>query len=116
MLATAVGPNLTKLLHDQLGLMFAYGLSEPLRSALVNIARFIPPLLKKIQERLLELLSSILGGQAYKPLGAPPLLGGEAPVPTRDANAEVRWTIAADLPRADASVFRLMQERRAPSY
>ena len=33
MLAAAVGPNLTKLLHDQLDLMFAYGLSEPLRQA-----------------------------------------------------------------------------------
>ena len=115
MLATAVGPNLTKLLHDQLGLMFAYGLSEPLRSALVNIARFIPPLLKKIQERLLELLSSILGGQAYKPLGAPPLLGGEAPVPVRDVNAEVCRAMLSDPPCADASAFRLTQARKAPS-
>lgn len=49
MLASAVGPNLTKLLHDQLDLMFACGLSEPLRQALVAIARQIPPLLKTIQ-------------------------------------------------------------------
>ena len=49
MLASAVGPNLTKLLHDQLDLMFAYGLSESLREALVAIARYIPPLLKTIQ-------------------------------------------------------------------
>lgn len=49
MLASAVGPNLTKLLHDQLDLMFACGLSEPLRQALVAIARHIPPLLKTIQ-------------------------------------------------------------------
>ncbi|TFK75010.1 phosphatidylinositol 3-kinase [Pluteus cervinus] len=74
MLAAAVGPNLTKLLHDQLDLMFACGLSEPLRQALVAIARYIPPLLKTIQERLLDTLSVILSGQPYKPLGAPPSL------------------------------------------
>ncbi|KZT27933.1 phosphatidylinositol 3-kinase [Neolentinus lepideus HHB14362 ss-1] len=71
MLATAVGPNLTKLLHDQLDLMFACGLSDPLRQALVAIARFISPLLKTIQDRLLDMLSQILSGQSYKPLGAP---------------------------------------------
>ena len=49
MLASAVGPNLTKLLHDQLDLMFACGLSESLRQALTAIARHIPPLLKTIQ-------------------------------------------------------------------
>jgi FKBP12-rapamycin complex-associated protein len=49
MLAAAVGPNLTKLLHDQLDLMFACGLSEPLRQAMMAIARHIPPLLKTIQ-------------------------------------------------------------------
>jgi FKBP12-rapamycin complex-associated protein len=49
MLASAVGPNLTKLLHDQLDLMFACGLSDPLRQALVAIASYIPPLLKTIQ-------------------------------------------------------------------
>lgn len=49
MLAEAVGPNLTKLLHDQLDLMFACGLSEPLVQALTFIARDIGPLLKTIQ-------------------------------------------------------------------
>jgi len=49
MLASAVGPNLTKLLHDQLDLFFACGPPEPLRQALVAIARNIPPLLKTIQ-------------------------------------------------------------------
>ena len=52
MLAQAVGPNLTKLLHDQLDLMFGCGLSEPLRQALVAIATHIPPLLKTIQGTL----------------------------------------------------------------
>jgi serine/threonine-protein kinase mTOR len=51
MLASAVGPNLTSLLHDQLDLMFACGLSESLRTALTAIARHIPPLLKTIQGR-----------------------------------------------------------------
>ena len=49
MLAAAVGPNLTKLLHEQLDLMFAFGLSESLHNALVAIVRHIPPLLKTIQ-------------------------------------------------------------------
>ncbi len=49
MLAAAVGPNLTTLLHNQLDLMFAYGLSESLRQALVAIVTHIPPLLKPIQ-------------------------------------------------------------------
>jgi FKBP12-rapamycin complex-associated protein len=49
MLAGAVGPNLTKLLHDQLELMIACGLSEPLCQALSDIAKYIPPLLKTIQ-------------------------------------------------------------------
>lgn len=54
MLASAVGPNLTKLLHDQLDLFFACGLSEPLRQALMAIARNIPPLLKTIQGALVD--------------------------------------------------------------
>ncbi|KAJ3508971.1 hypothetical protein NMY22_g16449 [Coprinellus aureogranulatus] len=66
------GPNLTKLLHDQLDLMIACGLSEPLVQALSNIVKYIPPLLKTVQDRLLDLLSLLLSGQPYKPLGAPP--------------------------------------------
>jgi len=103
MLAEAVGPNLTKLLHDQLDVMFACGLSEPLVQALTYIARDIPPLLKTIQgrysdlmldlrsfpcqDRLLELLCVILSGQPYKPLGAPSSLGrNEATTISRDLN------------------------------
>ena len=52
MLASAVGPNLTKLLHDQVKLMFDCELSEPLHHALVAIAKHIPPLLKTIQGTL----------------------------------------------------------------
>jgi len=66
MLATAVGPNLTRFLHDQLELMFACGLSEPLHQALVAIARHIEPLLRTVQDLLLDVLSVILAGQPYK--------------------------------------------------
>lgn len=52
MLAEAVGLSLTKLLHDQLDLMFACGLSEPLRAALEAIAKYILPLLKTIQGKV----------------------------------------------------------------
>ncbi|XP_006461841.1 hypothetical protein AGABI2DRAFT_151460 [Agaricus bisporus var. bisporus H97] len=54
MLAAAVGPNLTKLLHDQLDLMMSCGLSEPLKNALAIIAKHIPPLLKTIQGHVLN--------------------------------------------------------------
>lgn len=36
-------------MHNILDLMFAGGLSEPLRKALVDIGRYVPPLLKTIQ-------------------------------------------------------------------
>lgn len=72
LLASAVGPNLTKLLHDVLDLIFEGQLTETLVAALVAIARHIPPLLRTIQIRLLDMISIILSGQVYKPLGAPP--------------------------------------------
>lgn len=72
MLATSVGPNLTRFLHDQLDLIFACALSEPLHQALVAIARHIEPLLRTVQDRLLDMLSLILTGQSYRPIGAPP--------------------------------------------
>ena len=105
MLAAAVGPNLTKLLHDQLDLMFACGLSEPLRQALIAIAHHIPPLLKTIQgkgdlpfcekcrlksnaDRLLDLLSILLSGQPYKAVGAPPpLVRVDVSIATRDVSS-----------------------------
>ncbi|KAI0032654.1 atypical/PIKK/FRAP protein kinase [Vararia minispora EC-137] len=96
MLASAVGPNLTKLLHDQLDLMFACGLSDPLRQALVAIASHIPPLLKTIQDRLLDMLSLILSGHGYRPLGAPPPLARDGGVVgSRDAVASAAVAAAA---------------------
>ncbi|KAI8819891.1 armadillo-type protein [Fimicolochytrium jonesii] len=71
MLAQAVGPALTKYMHELLEQMFAGGLSEPLRQALVDLSIYIPPLLSTIQEKLLNLLSMILSGQPYRHPGAP---------------------------------------------
>ena len=51
--------------------MFACGLTEPLRQALVELAHNIPPLLPLIQERLLHLLSIILSGQSFRAPGSP---------------------------------------------
>ncbi|KAJ7645689.1 hypothetical protein DFH06DRAFT_1212180 [Mycena polygramma] len=45
LLAAAVGPTLTMLLHDHLHLLFAAGLSEGLRACLGQVARSIPLLL-----------------------------------------------------------------------
>ncbi|KAL1921057.1 uncharacterized protein VTP21DRAFT_11692 [Calcarisporiella thermophila] len=66
MLARAVGPALTKFMHEILDLIFACGLNEPLSIALVDLAREIPPLLPTIQDRLLEMLSMVLSGQPYR--------------------------------------------------
>lgn len=49
MLARAFGPILTKHMHDLLDLMFASGLGEPLREALMVTAESIKPLQRTIQ-------------------------------------------------------------------
>ncbi|KAJ7075625.1 hypothetical protein C8R43DRAFT_1115818, partial [Mycena crocata] len=71
LLAAAVGPTLTMLLHDHLHLLFGAGLSESLRVCLGQVARAIPPLLGVVQDRLLDLLSHILSGTPYVRLSAP---------------------------------------------
>ncbi|PWN23279.1 putative TOR1-1-phosphatidylinositol 3-kinase [Microstroma glucosiphilum] len=70
-LAAAVGPHLTKYMHELLDLMFACGLSEALVMALERLVRAIPPLLRIVQDRLLDMLSMTLIGQPYRALGAP---------------------------------------------
>lgn len=70
-LATAVGPHLTKYMHELLDLMFACGLSVHLVQALHRIVRSVQPLLRVIQDRLLDMLSTVLINQPYRPLGAP---------------------------------------------
>ena len=49
MLAVAVGPALTKYMHELLDQMFSAGLTEALRQALVDMSTHIPPLLPDIQ-------------------------------------------------------------------
>jgi len=83
MLARAFGPILTKHMHDLLELMFASGLGEPLREALMVTAESIKPLQRTIQDRLLDMLSIILSGKPYRPLGAPVKRGTLASV-TKD--------------------------------
>jgi len=70
-LATAVGPHLTKYMHELLDLMFACGLSTSLVQALEKLVKAVPPLLRIVQERLLDMLSQTLINQPYRPLGAP---------------------------------------------
>jgi FKBP12-rapamycin complex-associated protein len=72
MLAIAVGPALTKYMHELLTYMFAGGLTESLRQSLVDLSTNIPPLLATIQDRLLDMLSIILFGKPYTHPGAPP--------------------------------------------
>jgi FKBP12-rapamycin complex-associated protein len=70
-LAMAVGPHLTRYMHELFDLMFACGLSMPLVQALERIVRAVPPLLRVVQLRLLDMLSVTLTDQPYRPLGAP---------------------------------------------
>lgn len=87
--------------------MLACGLSEALVEAFTSIAKSIPPMQKTVQgampwiwfvyanilsrvilDRLLDMISVILSGQGYKPLGAPPsLLRSESGGPVRDLTA-----------------------------
>ena len=62
---------LSRQMHDVLDLMFLCGLSDPLYSSLKDIADHIPPLLRTVQDRLLETISQALTGYAFRPLGAP---------------------------------------------
>ncbi|KAK9241824.1 armadillo-type protein [Lipomyces tetrasporus] len=72
MLAAAVGQALTKNLNlDILDLMFACGLSEHLRTTLVDLATYIRPLLPTIQERLITIIAYSLSGRAFRVPGSP---------------------------------------------
>lgn len=61
-----------------LDMMFACGLSSALVAALEQVVQAIPVLLPIVQDRLLNMLSQILIGVPYRPLGAP--LPRRAPV------------------------------------
>lgn len=71
MLSIAVGVALTKYMDALLDPMFACGLSQSLTQALVDMAHYVHPVKPQIQEKLLDLLSLVLSGHSFKPLGCP---------------------------------------------
>ncbi|KAL2372816.1 hypothetical protein RJ035_003649 [Blastomyces gilchristii] len=71
MLSLAVGQTLSKYMEALLDPIFACGLSESLTQALVDMAHYIPPIKATIQEKLLDMLSIVLSGSPFRPLGCP---------------------------------------------
>lgn len=71
MLSLAVGQALSKYMESLLDPIFACGLSKSLTQALVDMAHYIPPIKPTIQEKLLDMLSIILCGTPFRPLGCP---------------------------------------------
>jgi len=70
-LAVAVGQTLSKYMEALLDPIFACELTPKLTQALVDMAFYIPPVKGIIQERLLNMLSKVLCGEPFRPLGAP---------------------------------------------
>ncbi|KAK4466461.1 target of rapamycin [Cladorrhinum samala] len=70
-LAVAVGQALSKYMDALLDPIFSCELTPKLTQALVDMAFYIPPIKPTIQERLLDMLSKVLCGEPFKPLGAP---------------------------------------------
>ncbi|KAG9256851.1 armadillo-type protein [Emericellopsis atlantica] len=84
-LAVAVGQTLSKYVEALLDPIFACDLTPKLTQALVDMAFYIPPIKPTIQERLLNMLSKVLCGEPFKPLGAPqPNTLSSVPVITKD--------------------------------
>jgi FKBP12-rapamycin complex-associated protein len=71
MVAAAVGQALSKNVDRLLDPMFSCGLSDSLFQALVDMAHYVPPCRPVIQDKLLDLLSQILAGRHFLPLGNP---------------------------------------------
>ena len=71
MLSYAVGQTLSKYMDALLDPIFACGWSKPVEQALVDMAHYIPPIRSVVQEKLLDMLSLILLGTPYRPLGCP---------------------------------------------
>jgi len=85
-LAVAVGQTLSKYMEALLDPIFACELTPKLTQALVDMAFYIPPVKSTIQDRLLDMLSVVLCGEAFKPLGAPqPNTLTSVPIVARDA-------------------------------
>lgn len=85
-LAVAVGQTLSKYMEALLDPIFACELTPKLTQALVDMAFYIPPVKPTIQDRLLDMLSMVLCGEPFKPLGAPtPNSISAAPVIPKDS-------------------------------
>ncbi|KAI1406854.1 FAT-domain-containing protein [Hypoxylon sp. FL1857] len=85
-LAAAVGQTLSKYMEALLDPIFACELTPRLTQALVDMAFYIPPVKATIQERLLDMLSKVLCGEPFKPLGAPtPNTLSAVPIIPKDA-------------------------------
>ncbi|PMD48474.1 FAT-domain-containing protein [Hyaloscypha variabilis F] len=85
-LAVAVGQTLSKYMEALLDPIFACELTPKLTQALVDMAFYIPPVKPTIQERLLDMLSKVLCGEPFKPLGAPtPNSIAAAPIVPKDS-------------------------------
>src|SRR6266536_5819263 len=83
-LAVAVGQTLSKYMEALLDPIFACELTPKLTQALVDMAFYIPPVKPTIQERLLDMLSKVLCGEPFKPLGAPHPNTISAPIVAKD--------------------------------
>ncbi|KAF2086756.1 FAT-domain-containing protein [Saccharata proteae CBS 121410] len=71
MLALAVGQVLSKHVDSLLDPIFSCGLSDTLTQCLVDMAHYVPSSKPAIQDRLLDLLSQVLCGRPFVPLGSP---------------------------------------------
>lgn len=84
MVSIAVGQALSKHVHSLLDPIFACPLSDSLTQALVDMAHYVPPSKPVIQERLLNMLSQVLCGRPFMPLGSPYLSSSPPQIWTRD--------------------------------
>ncbi|KAL9017036.1 MAG: hypothetical protein Q9185_005638 [Variospora sp. 1 TL-2023] len=89
MLSIAVGQTLSKYMEALMDPMFACGLSASLTQALVDMAHYIPPVKPMIQDKLLDLLSLVLCGRPFKPLGCPENKTPPIPAFAKDFNLSV---------------------------
>ncbi|KAI4184996.1 MAG: hypothetical protein LQ346_006001 [Caloplaca aetnensis] len=88
-LSIAVGQTLSKYMEALMDPMFACGLSPSLTQALVDMAHYIPPIKPMIQSKLLDLLSLVLCGRPFKPLGCPENKTPPIPAFAKDFNLNV---------------------------
>ena len=89
MLSIAVGQTLSKYMEALMDPIFACGLSTHLTQALVDMAHYIPPIKPMIQDKLLNLLSLVLAGRPFRPLGCPDNKLPPMPAFAKDFNTQV---------------------------